>query len=268
MPRRLLTQPSEGAANDGLDNADGNLICRVHDVLESAASAASSSRATERHSSGTSNDGAGAAAGAEPARLTSGLGASLGLGSGARYVVLDNLGQGTFGQVFRCQEAETKRMVAVKVVKNKPAYTQQAWVEVQVTRLLNEKFDEADQRHIVRLLDVFECKSHLCLVFELLSINLYELLKQNQFRGLPLPAIRMFLRQILAAMAAMEDAHVIHCDLKPENILLQTAATGASGHTAPPAPVARGSPPPASRRRAPRALCAMSGGGTDACRTP
>ena len=72
----------------------------------------------------------------------------------------------------------------------------------------------------------------------------YELLKQNQFRGLPLPAIRMFLRQILSAMAAMEDAHVIHCDLKPENILLQTAATGASGHTAPPAPVARGSPPP------------------------
>ena len=48
----------------------------------------------------------------------------------------------------------------------------------------------------VRLLDVFECKQHLCLVFELLSINLYELLKQNQFRGLPLSAIRVFLRQV------------------------------------------------------------------------
>lgn len=41
-----------------------------------------------------------------------------------------------------------------------------------------------------RLLDSFNDKNHLCLVFELLDMNLYELLKQNQFRGLPLSLIR------------------------------------------------------------------------------
>jgi serine/threonine protein kinase len=48
------------------------------------------------------------------------------------YVVLDLLGQGTFGQVFRCQDARTRKIVAVKVVKNKPAYRAQANIEIQV----------------------------------------------------------------------------------------------------------------------------------------
>lgn len=62
---------------------------------------------------------------------------------------------------------------------------------------LNERYDPNNQKNIVRLLDYFEFQNHLCLVFELLSINLYELLKQNQFRGLPLPLIRHFIKQIL-----------------------------------------------------------------------
>jgi hypothetical protein len=39
-------------------------------------------------------------------------------------------------------------------------------------------------------MDSFNDKNHLCLVFEMLDMNLYELLKQNQFRGLPLSLIR------------------------------------------------------------------------------
>ncbi|KAG5192481.1 kinase-like domain-containing protein [Tribonema minus] len=139
---------------------------------------------------------------------------------GTRYVVLDLLGQGTFGQVFRCQDTNTRKVVAVKVVKNKPAYRAQADIEIRVARLLNDTFDPDNSRHIVRLLDSFAAHNHLCLVFELLSINIYELLKTNQFRGLPLPMIRSFTKQMLEALAALEAAHVIHCDLKPENVLM------------------------------------------------
>lgn len=42
------------------------------------------------------------------------------------------LGQGTFGQVAKCWDAETNTFVAVKVIKNQPAYTQQAVVEVSI----------------------------------------------------------------------------------------------------------------------------------------
>ena len=74
---------------------------------------------------------------------------------------------------------------------------------------------------IVRLMHHFTYKNHLCLCFELLSINLYELLKQNQFRGLPLDLTRRFTGQILQGLEILSDVGIIHCDLKPENILLR-----------------------------------------------
>eukprot|EP01034_Spumella_vulgaris_P022742 gene22742-28900_t len=66
----------------------------------------------------------------------------------------------------------------------------------------------------------FEFKGHICLVFELLSMSLLDVLTQNQFRGLSLSVVQRFTRQILTALVALQDANVIHCDLKPENILL------------------------------------------------
>ncbi len=39
-------------------------------------------------------------------------------------------------------------------------------------------------------------QAHLCLVFELLSVNLYELVKHNQFRGLSMNLLRLFMTQV------------------------------------------------------------------------
>jgi dual specificity protein kinase YAK1 len=55
----------------------------------------------------------------------------------------------------------------------------------------------------------------------LLSVNLYELIKQNQFRGLSTTLVRVFAQQLLNALSLLNKAHLIHCDLKPENILLK-----------------------------------------------
>ena len=76
---------------------------------------------------------------------------------------------------------------------------------------------------LVRLLTSFMYRNHQCLVFEMLSLNLYELLKNTQFGGVSLNLIRKFSKQVLRALLflAREDVDVIHCDLKPENILLR-----------------------------------------------
>lgn len=70
--------------------------------------------------------------------------------------------------------------------------------------------------------DTFIHHNHLCLVFELLSSNLYELIKQNSFRGLSTSLVRVFTNQLLDALTVLNEARLIHCDLKPENILLNS----------------------------------------------
>jgi dual specificity protein kinase YAK1 len=138
-----------------------------------------------------------------------------------RYLILDVLGQGTFGQVVKCQNLKTQEVVAVKVIKNRTAYFNQSMMEVSVLDLLNTKLDKNDDHHLLRLKDTFIHRQHLCLVFELLSVNLYELIKQNQFRGLSTTLVRVFAQQLLNGLSLLNKARLIHCDLKPENILLK-----------------------------------------------
>ncbi|KAF8303347.1 hypothetical protein DL93DRAFT_2173055 [Clavulina sp. PMI_390] len=139
-----------------------------------------------------------------------------------KYLILDVLGQGTFGQVVKCQNMKTHEIVAVKVVKNKPAYFNQSMMEVTILDLLNKTWDANDEHHILRLRDTFIHKAHLCLVFELLSSNLYELIKQNSFGGLSTQLVKVFTAQLLDALTILNEAKLIHCDLKPENILLKS----------------------------------------------
>jgi dual specificity protein kinase YAK1 len=120
-----------------------------------------------------------------------------------RYIVKDVLGHGTFGQVAKCWVAETNSFVALKIIKNQPAYYQQALVEVSILTTvikklfnslwhtlavisvltflclhhgflsqLNKKYDPDDKHHIVRIYDYFVYQRHLCICFELLDTNL------------------------------------------------------------------------------------------------
>lgn len=65
-------------------------------------------------------------------------------------------------------------------------------------------------------------RNHLCLVFELLSYNLYDLIRNTNFKGVSLNLTRKFAAQLCTALLFLStpDLSIIHCDLKPENILL------------------------------------------------
>lgn len=144
----------------------------------------------------------------------------LGTEQNRKYLVLDILGQGTFGQVVKCQNLQTKEILAVKVIKSRSEYLNQSITEAKILELLNTKIDPDNKHHILRMYDSFVHKNHLCLVFELLSNNLYELLKQNQYHGLSIQLIKIFTKQLLDSLCVLKDSKLIHCDLKPENILL------------------------------------------------
>lgn len=61
-------------------------------------------------------------------------------------------------------------------------------------------------------------------MFELLGLNLYQLLKRNSFRGLSISLIKRFSLNILQSLSFLSKSNIIHCDLKPENILLSDSS--------------------------------------------
>lgn len=139
-----------------------------------------------------------------------------------RYILKHRMGKGSFGQVVCAYDQENKCEVAIKIIKSRKPFMMQAKTEIDILLKIQEK-DPNDERHIVRLLDQFVHRNHQCIVFEILSFNLYELLKNTRFRGVSLNLIRKFSIQLLRALELLSrpDVNIIHCDLKPENILLR-----------------------------------------------
>jgi len=55
-----------------------------------------------------------------------------------RYEIVDVLGKGSFGQVVRCIDHRTGGLVAIKIIRNKKRFHQQALVEVNILQMLKE----------------------------------------------------------------------------------------------------------------------------------
>ncbi|EEP75395.1 dual specificity tyrosine-phosphorylation regulated kinase 2 [Uncinocarpus reesii 1704] len=136
-----------------------------------------------------------------------------------RYEIVDVLGKGSFGQVVRCVDHKTGTLVAVKIIRNKKRFHQQALVEVNILQKLKE-WDPHRRHSVINFVQSFYFRGHLCISTELLGMNLYEFIKAHDFRGFSIKLIRRFTKQILSTLILLHNKRVVHCDLKPENILL------------------------------------------------
>ncbi|XP_034938495.1 serine/threonine-protein kinase minibrain isoform X2 [Chelonus insularis] len=138
-----------------------------------------------------------------------------------RYEIYSLIGKGSFGQVVKAFDHEEQTEVAIKIIKNKKPFLNQAQIEVRLLEMMN-RADTDNKYYIVKLKRHFMWRNHLCLVFELLSYNLYDLLRNTNFRGVSLNLTRKFAQQLCTALMFLStpELNIIHCDLKPENILL------------------------------------------------
>lgn len=137
-----------------------------------------------------------------------------------RYEVFKIIGKGSFGQVVRAYDHKNKQHVALKMVRNEKRFHRQAQEEIRILRNLREQ-DKDNTMNIIHMFDSFTFRNHMCITFELLSINLYELIKRNKFQGFSLQLVRKFSHHLLQCLDALYKNKIIHCDMKPENVLLK-----------------------------------------------
>ena len=131
-----------------------------------------------------------------------------------RYKVYRQLGDGTYGSVWKAVNRQTNEVVAIKKMKRK-YYSWEECVqhrEVKSLRKMNHPC-------IVKLKEVIRENDELFFVFEFLECNIYHLIKDRD-KYLPESRIRNWAYQILQGLNYIHKNGFFHRDMKPENILV------------------------------------------------
>ncbi|THH28631.1 hypothetical protein EUX98_g5553 [Antrodiella citrinella] len=168
------------------------------------------------------------------------------------YVIVSDLGKGSFATVYRGYHEQTHDEVAIKTV-NRSGLTQKLFEnlqgEIEILKALSH-------RHITKLLDIVQSERNVYLIIEFCAggdLSNY-IKKRGRVEGLeyvPSPGagptyyphppsgglneivVRSFLRQLARALKFLRHRNLIHRDIKPQNLLLTPA---------PPEELARGHP--------------------------
>lgn len=134
-----------------------------------------------------------------------------------KYKLISKKGEGTFSEVIKAQSIKTGKYVAIKCMKNHFDSVDQVnnLREIQALRKLSP------HPHVVKLLEVLydEPTGRLALVFELMDMNLYEMIKGKRTH-LPESKIKGYMYQLLKSIDHMHKNGIFHRDIKPENVLL------------------------------------------------
>lgn len=139
-----------------------------------------------------------------------------------RYRLLERVGSGAMGEVWRAHDERLDRVVAVKLLPSTgltgiaaEQSNERAMREARITAKLQHP-------HAVTVHDVVEHDDHPCLVME--YVPAHTLSSVLIERGtLPPLAVARIGAQVAAALAAAHDAGIVHRDVKPDNVLLTDA---------------------------------------------
>ncbi|KAL8166870.1 hypothetical protein V2J09_008369 [Rumex salicifolius] len=130
------------------------------------------------------------------------------------YKIIKEVGDGTFGSVWRAINKQTGEVVAVKKMKKK-YYSWDECISLREVKSLRRM----NHTNIVKLKEVIREHDILHFVFEYMEYNLYQLMK-DRVKPFTEAEIRNWCFQVFQGLVYMHNRGYFHRDLKPENLLV------------------------------------------------
>ncbi|XP_036323098.1 serine/threonine-protein kinase Doa-like isoform X2 [Rhagoletis pomonella] len=135
-----------------------------------------------------------------------------------RYKIMATLGEGTFGRVVKVKDMERDFCMALKIIKNVEKYREAAKLEINALEKIAQK-DPHCEHLCVKMIDWFDYHGHMCIVFEMLGLSVFDFLRENNYEPYPLEQVRHMAYQLCYSVKFLHENRLTHTDLKPENIL-------------------------------------------------
>ena len=133
-----------------------------------------------------------------------------------RYQLLELIGEGAMGRVFRALDRELNRTVAVKVLRRELASSLRHIMQLKREVILASRVQDP---HVVRVHDLGEAEGQLLVAMDWVDgENLATLLFREHC--LAPSQVCNLATQICQALLAIHSAGIIHRDLKPGNLLI------------------------------------------------
>lgn len=135
----------------------------------------------------------------------------------SRYEIMEEIGKGVFGKVYKATDYKRHQLVAIKVIRNEERFHKQVKKEINLfeTMILSGK---PYNNHVISLYKWFIHKTDYFLVFQLFGMNVYTYYLKNDIND---EDLRSFSYQIADGLEFIHSFNIIHADLKPENILIK-----------------------------------------------
>ena len=133
---------------------------------------------------------------------------------GGRYEILQILGEGGMGAVYKARDRELNRMVALKVIRPDLAGSQAIIDRFKQELLLAT---QVTHKNVIRIYDLSDADGMKFITMEYVEgEDLRALMKQRKLT--PQEAVEI-MQQVCRALEAAHSVGVIHRDLKPQNVM-------------------------------------------------
>ena len=133
-----------------------------------------------------------------------------------RYEILESLGEGGMGAVYKARDLELDRLVALKVIRPELVKNSAIIERFKQELLLSQR---VTHRNVIRIYDLGEGDGVKFITMEFIEgTDLRTLIHERQ--KVPPEEAAEMMEQVCLALDAAHSVNVIHRDLKPQNIML------------------------------------------------